>query len=130
VELIFETWRAHLLKARTWALDVEGNRIGSVLAADQLEERDVFKLSKLDRAEYFSKQNNMSRLGVTALLASVMASLSSRHCRLTDSATMLFIELLNGGNATVQVDIDDDDDDKEMGAAIAVNLCCAHVFLL
>jgi hypothetical protein len=103
VELIFETWRAHLLKARTWAFDAEGERISDVREADKLEEKDVFELLKDECAEYIAKQNKMSEMGVTGLLATVVASLSGRHCRLTDSATMLFIELLNGGNAIVQV---------------------------
>jgi hypothetical protein len=104
VELIFETWHAHLLKARTWVVDAHNNKVGEGSpSAAHLDERDVFDLTDAERAAYIAKQDKLNAMGVTALLATVVASLSGSQCRLTDSATMLFIELLNGGNATVQV---------------------------
>jgi hypothetical protein len=104
--LIFETWNAHLLKARTWALDAEGRKlpIADLLKAASIQPRIPYDLTEFERASFFGKQSALDRLGVTELLAVVISSLSHdlSESGLPNAAIGLFNELLNGGNESAQ----------------------------
>jgi hypothetical protein len=104
--LIFETWNAHLVKARTWALDEEGKKmnIADLQKSASIKLCIPYELTEFERAVFFWKQAELNRMGVTELLATVISNLSHDLTEggLPDTAIELFNELLNGGNERVQ----------------------------
>jgi uncharacterized membrane protein YgcG len=102
-ELIFETWIAHLMKARTWALDAEGNKT-EISKSVSLKLCIPYDLEPPELAVLVKKQNALNRMGVTKLLARVVSSLDSEGEAggLPDVAVEVFTEILNGGNSEVQ----------------------------
>ena len=123
--LIFETLRSHLLKARTWPLDKENQRVmkQKVLKKDEvdrkadwdkkdftnevrvvkLKEYHPFDLEPKELEAYREKQNVLNRLGVTSLLAHVIRQFDrAEEDSLPDVALELLNELLFGGNKKVQ----------------------------
>jgi hypothetical protein len=104
--LILDTWIAHLVKARTYFMDVNNcklphDQIGSAKTLKYLKPHD---LTEEELREYHKKQSKLNDLGVTALLARIIASLSDDILpgHLPDKALHLLVELLDGGNAKVQ----------------------------
>jgi len=99
VQLILETWMAHLLKARTLALEEDGvTPAGSIAKAAMLRQVTPHELTNELHAAYHAKQVFLNGLGVTQLLAKTIASLDDiSPGGLPDVALDMFIELLNGG---------------------------------
>jgi hypothetical protein len=104
--LIFETWNAHLIKARTWALDEDGRKlpIADMPKASSIKLCIPYELNDFELTTFHWKQSELNRMGVTQLLAMVISSLGHDFSEgsLPDTAIELFNELLNGGNEHVQ----------------------------
>ena len=99
VQLIFETWMAHLMKARTLALEEDGvTPAESIAKASILRQVTPHALGDGLYADYRAKQVVLNTLGVTKLLANVVSSVDDiSPGGYPDLAIELFIELLNGG---------------------------------
>lgn len=109
--LIFDTWCAHLLKARTWGLDEEGNKVSvsdlAKLRGSTLKLCTPFELNDYELKEYQRRQVGLSKQGVSALLAEVICGLEAdlSHGGLPTFCINLLNELLLGGNTAVQKDL-------------------------
>jgi hypothetical protein len=99
VQLILETWMAHLVKARTLALEEDGTTPAeSIAKASVLRQVTPHELSDDRYAAYRAKQVALNSFGVTELLAKIISSLDDiSPGGLPDIALDVFIELLNGG---------------------------------
>lgn len=94
-KLIFETWVAHLIKARTWAFTADGKRTGDISKAESLKLCAPEDLDEAEAELYVAKQLELSNLGVTTLLARVIASLAEKlgDGDLPDVAIELMVEV-------------------------------------
>jgi hypothetical protein len=104
--LIVETWLAHLIKARTYFLDVNGLKLpeSRYHKTHKLEFHDPFELNKDELDAYNAKKTKLNSLGVTTLLAQILSSLCDDITvgGLPDRVLQLFVELLDGGHRDVQ----------------------------
>jgi hypothetical protein len=104
--IILESWVEHLTKARTRGFDKFGSALELINDPNvvSLTLCDTSDLSELEQTIYLSKQNELNDLGVTVLLAHVIANLTDTGVKgsLADIALSLFTEMLNGGNVEVQ----------------------------
>lgn len=102
--LILETWTAHLLKARTRALDENGDRVNDLNAASSIELVSPEDLPESELSIYKDKQNKLSSIGVTVLVAKIVFNLADTVGTqdLPSVAIELMVELLNGGNEVSQ----------------------------
>ena len=101
--LILDTLHVHLIKARTQALDDDGNVVKLSRKASALRQVKPHDLEEDEFEAYRGKQEELNRLGVTTLAAKLVASVDDLASGgLPDNAIELLIELLNGGNREVQ----------------------------
>jgi hypothetical protein len=106
--LIVETWLAHLIKARTYFIDANGVKLNqdpaSIAKAKSLKFMKPHQLTEDELTSYHLKQTTLNALGVTTLLAKILASLSDEVVSggFPDRVVLLFVELLDGGNHDVQ----------------------------
>jgi len=104
--LIIETLLAHLIKARTHFIDINENRLSEsqIHKAHRLEFHKPQQLTKTEFNAYNSKKEVLNSLGVTSLLARILASLSDDVIvdGFPDRVIQLLVEMLDGGNKYVQ----------------------------
>lgn len=104
--LIIETLLAHLIKARTYFFDVNNVKLPEhqIEKAHRLEFHKPQQLTKSEFNAYNTKKEVLNSLGVTELLARILASLCDDVTvdGLPDRVVQLLVELLDGGNKYVQ----------------------------
>jgi hypothetical protein len=104
--LILEIWYNHLVKARTYFIDANGNQLpeNQLSLAKTLKFMEPRELRPHERALYHQKQSQLNELGVTVLLSHLISDLANnlKPGGLPSLAIKLFTELLNAGNSDVQ----------------------------